>query len=92
MTAPISITADVSIRKVVTKKHKYCDKFKWVIDRAKHYGEKLGIPWEDILDSWESHRDYWYMNYYQECNQPTILSGNVRVFDTVEDLRAAEFI
>ena len=69
--------------------HKYCDKFKWVIDRAKHYGEKTGIPWEDILDSWESHRDYWYMNYYQDCNQPTISTANVRIFDTVEDLRSA---
>ena len=30
--------------------HKYCDEFKWVIDRAKEYEEKLGIPWEQILD------------------------------------------
>lgn len=69
--------------------HKYCDKFKWVVDRAKHYGEKLGIPWEQILDSWESERNYWYMNYYQDCNQPEIEDGKVRVFDTVEDFRKA---
>lgn len=68
--------------------HLYCDKFKWVIDRAKHYSEKLGIPWETILDSWEADRDYWYMNYYQDCKQPRIEEdGNrVRVFDTVDDL------
>lgn len=69
--------------------HRYCDKFKWVIDRAKQYGEKLGVPWAQVLDSWEADRTYWYMNYYQECNQPSIVSERVRVFDTVDDLRAA---
>lgn len=69
--------------------HKYCDKFKWIIDRAKMYGEKLGVPWEDILDSWEADRNYWYMNYYQECNQPKIESSSVHMFDTVDDLRKA---
>ena len=67
--------------------HKYCDTFKWAIDRAKHYGEKLGLPWEDILDAWERDRTYWYMNYYQDANQPLIQGDNVRVFDTVEQLK-----
>lgn len=31
--------------------HHYCDKFKWVIDRAKAYGEATGLDWQDILDS-----------------------------------------
>lgn len=66
--------------------HSYCDKFKWVIDRAKHYGEKLGLNWEDILDAWEEKRGYWYMNYYQEGNQPEIKGDRVRVFETVEDM------
>lgn len=69
--------------------HHYCDKFKWVIDRAKAYGEATGLNWEDILDSWEQDRNYWYMNYYQDCNQPEIKGGKVRVFDTLEDFRAA---
>ena len=69
--------------------HRYCDKFKWVINQAQHYGEKLGLPWEEILDAWEAQRNYWYMNYYQECNQPTIGSENVRVFETLDDLKAA---
>lgn len=67
--------------------HKYCDKFKWVIERAKQYEEKLGIPWNEILDSWEEDRTYWYMNYYQDCNQPQITSDNVRVFDTLNDFK-----
>ena len=66
--------------------HDYCDKFKWVIGRAKQYGEKLGLNWEDILESWESGRSYWYMNYYQECNQPEINSDKVKVFESVDEM------
>ena len=66
--------------------HLYCDKFAWVINRAKHYAEKTGLAWEDILDSWENRRDYWYMNYYQDCEQPEIKEENVRVFESVPDL------
>ena len=69
--------------------HKYCDKFKWVIERAKHYAEKTGLPWESIRDSWEEHRNYWYMNYYQEANQPEIKSDKVRVFESGQDGREA---
>lgn len=67
--------------------HRYCNKFKWIIDRAKHYEEKLGIPWMEILNSWEEDRDYWYMNYYQDCNQPLIESSNVFVFESAEEMR-----
>lgn len=69
--------------------HKYCNKFKWVIDRAKSYGEALGVDWQKVLDSWEENRNYWYMNYYQDCNQPEIKGGTVKVFDTLEECRAA---
>lgn len=69
--------------------HNYCDKFKWVIDRAKHYAEKTGLPWESILDAWEERRNYWYMNYYQAANQPEIKGDKVRVFETVQDFREA---
>ena len=63
------------------------EKFEWVIARAKHYAEKTGLPWESILDAWEKRRSYWYMNYYQECNQPEIKGDNVKIFDSVEDMR-----
>lgn len=69
--------------------HRYCDKFKWAVDRAKHYAEKTGLPWEEILTSWEGDRDYWYMNYYQDCEQPEIKGDRVRVFETVEEMLAA---
>lgn len=66
--------------------HKYCDTFKWAIDRANHYSEKTGIPAEEILNSWEEKRSYWYMNYYQDGNQPEIKGDNIRMFDTIEQM------
>lgn len=69
--------------------HAYCNKFKWVIDRAKHYGEKLGLNWMDILDSWETSRNYSYMNYYQDSNQPEIKGEKVRVFESVDEMLKA---
>lgn len=66
--------------------HEYCDKFKWIIDRAKHYEKVTGISWEDILDSWQEDCNYWYMNYYQDCNQPLLEGKNVRVFDSTKEL------
>jgi hypothetical protein len=71
------------------KKCEYCDKFRWIIDRAKYYAEKTGLNWEDILDSWEKDRDYWYMNYYQDSNQPEIKTDKVRIFDTQTDMLKA---
>jgi len=69
-----------------TKCHDYRGKLAWVIERAKHYAEITGLEASDILDSWEKKRDYWYMNYYQDCNQPKLSSDKGRVFETQEDL------
>ena len=66
--------------------HDYRGKLNWVIERAKHYSEKTGIPESDILDSWEKGRSYWYMNYYQECNQPRLDSEKGRIFETQDEL------
>jgi hypothetical protein len=64
--------------------HKYCDKYKWVIERAKHYAEKTGREFEEIIEIWESNRTYWYMGYYQEGQQPLNGrgSGDVTAIDT----------
>lgn len=81
--------------KKCSNKCEYCQKFKWAIDRAKHYGEKLEIPWKEVMRSWDEDMNYWYMNYYQECNQPKIESNNVFVFESVEEMRekiGTEFI
>lgn len=69
--------------------HDYPAKLAWVLERAKHYAETTGLDAADILDAWEKERRYWYMNYYQDCNQPTIEGDGVRVFDTLDDLKKA---
>lgn len=69
--------------------HNYEEKFAWVIERAQQYAAALDLPASDILDAWESARNYWYMNYYQESQQPKIGGGAVRVFDTVADLKTS---
>lgn len=67
--------------------HKYCDTFKWVIERATHYAEVLKLSVSEILDIWEEDRDYWYMNYYQDCNQPLLKDvEDVYVFETNNDV------
>lgn len=65
--------------------HDYCNKFKWVVDRAKEYATVTGLDWNDILDVWEEKRDYWYMNYYQDSNQPHLDKGNVYIFENVNE-------
>ena len=67
--------------------HKYCDKFKWVLDRAEHYAELLATTKEIILQQWEEQRRYWYMNYYQESNQPPL--AKVKIFEDLEALKAS---
>lgn len=65
--------------------HDYCGKFKWIMDRAKHYAEALGSTTEDVLKDWEQQRSYWYFNFYQEGNQPLI--DNVKVFNTIAEFK-----
>lgn len=67
--------------------HDYNAKLVWAVDRAKHYAEKTGLSPEAILDAWENGRDYWYMNFYQENNQPKIEGDSVRLFDTLDDVK-----
>lgn len=69
--------------------HDYRAKLAWAVDRAKHYAEKTGLTAEEVLDAWERDRRYWYMNYYQEANQPLIDGKSVRVFATIPDFRAS---
>ena len=61
----------------------------WILKRADHYAEKLNLDAGDILTAWEKGRNYWYMNYYQECEQPEITAERVRVFETIEELHEA---
>lgn len=62
------------------------EKLEFAVERAKHYEEKTGIPAGEMLTAWENARRYWYMNYYQNSNQPLIEGDTVRVFDTTEQM------
>jgi hypothetical protein len=68
-------------RQVVKCSHDYCGKYKWIMDRAKHYAEVCGSTVESVIEEWEKARTYWYMNYYQECNQPLIKGENIIMYD-----------
>jgi hypothetical protein len=57
-------------RKPMREKEEFLQKFKWVIGRATHYAHRTNRSVEDVLWSWESDRDHWWLNYYQDCRQP----------------------
>jgi len=65
--------------------HIYCEKYKWIMERAEHYATVLGRTKEQVIESWEEDRTYWYMNYYQDIKQP-MLEG-VKIFDTIEQAK-----
>lgn len=45
-------------------------KLKWVLDRADAYASVCKSTREEVLKVWETKRNYWWLNYYQDCNQP----------------------
>lgn len=68
--------------------HDYCGKLKWVKERAEHYAQKTGMTPEQVLENWEKSRTYWYMNYYQENNQPLLESDNIIPYEKwISDLK-----
>lgn len=66
--------------------HDYRAKLEWIHARCQHYAERTGIPAKTILAGWEEKRGYWYMNFYQDANQP-LLDEKVRIFPTQQALR-----
>lgn len=54
--------------------------------KLEEYSKALNITKEEILLAWEEKRNYSAINYYQECNQPSIEAGKVKVFESVEDM------
>ncbi len=68
-------------------KCEYCDTFKFAVDRAKEYAKYLECSTNDVLKSWEEKRSYWFLNYYQEANQPKLDNVDL-IIDTSKDLIA----
>ena len=56
--------------------------FQWVISRAKHYSHHTGESVEAILNKWEGARNYWWLNFYQDCRQPKFCSGAMKKLGT----------
>lgn len=54
--------------------------------KLKEYSEAFNLPEAAILEAWEKKRTYSAINYYQECNFPSL--DGVRVYDTWDDLAA----
>ena len=69
-----------------TGQNNYRGKLAWIFERAKNYAEVTGLEASEILDTWEKNRSYWYMNYYQDSNQPILTNEKCRVFETQEKL------
>lgn len=64
--------------KPMREKQEFLDLFNWIICRAKHYSNHTGKPIEIILLEWEQGRTYWWLNYYQEGNQPKFTSKSLK--------------
>jgi hypothetical protein len=67
--------------KEVSCGHKYCNKYKWIVDRAKVYADATGKSVEEVIAIWEKQRTYWYMNYYQDSNQPLLTNQSIIFYD-----------
>lgn len=59
------------------RKDEWKQKYEWALGRAQQYADRLGITRDEVLTAWEQERDYWYVNYYQESNQPDLTGHNV---------------
>lgn len=76
--ASLLAACEHSAKECPGRSEEYRRKMEWALERAQQYADRLGTDRETVLEAWEYDRDYWYMNYYQESNQPS-LDGNASV-------------
>ncbi|MBR1800661.1 MAG: hypothetical protein IJ767_04100 [Bacteroidaceae bacterium] len=86
-----SLTADYYywLEREPGRKEEWRQKYEWALNRAEQYAARLGTDRETVLKAWEEDRDYWYVNYYQECNQPD-LTGMIGAVTLAEWLSEGE--
>lgn len=66
--------------------HRDADRLeRFVRNMLTNYSQVLGISEGDILRKIESRRNYWSVNYYQDCNFPNL--KDVKVFETIKQLK-----
>lgn len=56
-------------------------RFDWAVARAQQYADYCHTTREKVLEAWEEVRDYWFVNFYQDSNQPDLSKGNVQSID-----------
>ncbi len=65
--------------------HRDADRLeRFVRNMLANYSQVLGLSEGDILRKIEGRRDYWSINFYQECNFPSL--EDVAIFDTIKAL------
>lgn len=63
-------------------------KLAWLRNMIEQYAEKLHMPVDDVVDNFESNRDYSWPNYYQEANFPNLDKvEDITVYETLEDFK-----
>lgn len=59
-------------------------KLDWVLLRAKQYADHCHVTRDDVLSAWEERRDYWWLNFYQDANQPDLSNAGNKVMTLAE--------
>lgn len=59
-------------KRPMRKKTELLKHFKWIIARATHHAYMHNVTLDVILNKWEEGKDYWWLNAYQDCNQPKL--------------------
>ncbi len=69
--------------------HRFDKELVWLRKMVEQYAEKLNMPIDEIVDNFESHRDYSWPNYYQEANFPSLDKvENISIYETLDDFKA----
>ena len=68
-------------RRPMRDKAEFLKKFKWVIARATHHADKLGVTLDVILDKWEKDRNSdgrycWWLNHYSNLQAANKITGS----------------
>lgn len=66
------------------RKEKLKTKLDWVLLRAQQYADYCHVTRDDVLSAWEERRGYWWINFYQDANQPDLSKSENHVMTLSE--------
>lgn len=64
------------------------NRYRFAIGAARQYAAACGTTYEEVLASWETRRDYWWVNFYQECKIPSLNTGKPHKVVMLKDWQA----